>query len=78
MAVLVVCGLAENGHIVIIAVEPIEEVSENSSRTLFENLNGQGMVTSKLVISDTLSIDCCHPEFLSLDFLTAVRYISCE
>ena len=51
MTVLVVCGVAENGHIVIIAVEPMAGESENSSRTLFDNLNGQGIVTSKLVIS---------------------------
>ena len=52
MAVLVVCGVDENGRRDIIAVEPMAEESEDSYRTLFENLKERGMVTPKLVISD--------------------------
>ena len=43
MAVLVVCGVEENGRKDIIAVEPMAEESEDSYRTLFENLNERGM-----------------------------------
>ena len=52
MAVLLVCGVDENGRRDIIAVEPMAEESEDSYRTLFENLKERGMVTPKLVISD--------------------------
>lgn len=52
MAVLVVCGVDENGRRDIIAVEPMAEESEDSYRTLFENLKERGMATPKLVISD--------------------------
>ena len=52
MAVLVVCGVDENGRRDIIAEEPMAEESEDSYRSLFENLKERGMATPKLVISD--------------------------
>ena len=52
MAVLVVCGVDENGHRDIIAIEPMAEESEDSYRSLFEDLKERGLATPKLVISD--------------------------
>ncbi|EJW90963.1 Transposase, mutator type, partial [gut metagenome] len=48
MAVLVVCGVDENGHRDIIAVEPMAEESEDSYRIVFENLKERGMPTPSL------------------------------
>lgn len=52
IAVLVVCGADENGHRDIIAVEPMAEESEDSYKTLYENLKERGMAAPRLVISD--------------------------
>lgn len=52
MAVLIVCGVDENGRRDIIAVEPMAEESRDSYDLLFQNLKERGLRTPKLVISD--------------------------
>lgn len=52
MAVLIVCGVDENGRRDIIAVEPMAEESRDSYGLLFQNLKERGLRTPKLVISD--------------------------
>ena len=53
MAVLVVCGVNEEGKRAILAVEPMAEESEASYTEVFRKLKDRGMGTPKLVISDT-------------------------
>ena len=55
MAVLIVCGVDENGHRDIIAVEPMAEESRSSYGVLFQNLKDRGLATPKLIISDAHS-----------------------
>lgn len=55
MAVLIVCGVDENGHRDIIAVEPMTEESRSSSGVLFQNLKDRGLSTPRLIISDAHS-----------------------
>lgn len=55
MAVLIVCGVDENGHRDIIAVEPMTEESRSSYGVLFQNLKDRGLSTPKLIISDAHS-----------------------
>lgn len=52
MAVLIVCGVDENGRTDIIAIEPIAEESRNSYVVLFQDLKARGLATPKLVVSD--------------------------
>ena len=55
MAVLIVCGVDENGHQDIIAVEPMAEESRSSYGVLFQNLKDRGLSTPRLIISDAHS-----------------------
>lgn len=55
MAILIVCGVDENGHRDIIAVEPMAEESRSSYGVLFQNLKDRGLSTPKLIISDVHS-----------------------
>lgn len=52
MAVLIVCGVNENGRREVIAIEPMPDESEDSYTALFQKLKERGMNTPKLVISD--------------------------
>ena len=49
MAVLIVCGVDENGHRDIIAVEPMAEESRSSYGVLFQNLKDRGLSTPRLI-----------------------------
>lgn len=55
MAMLIVCGVDENGHRDIIAVEPMAEESKSSYGVLFQNLKDRGLSTPRLIISDAHS-----------------------
>ena len=55
MAVLIVCGVDENGHRDIIAVEPMAEESRSSYGVVFQDLKDRALATPKLVISDAHS-----------------------
>lgn len=55
MAILIVCGVDENGHRDIIAVEPMAEKSKISYGVLFQNLKDRGLSTPRLIISDAHS-----------------------
>ena len=55
MAVLIVCGVDENGHRGIIAVEPMAEESKSSYGVLFQNLKDRGLSTPRLIIYDAHS-----------------------
>ena len=55
MAVLIVCGVDENGHRDIIAVETMAEESRDSYGLLFQHLKNRGLVTPKQIISDAHS-----------------------
>ena len=55
MAVLIVCGVDENGHRDIIAVEPMTEESRSSYVVLFQNLKDRGLSTPRLIIFDAHS-----------------------
>ena len=55
MAVLIVCGVDENGHRDIIAVESMAEESKSSYGVLFQNLKDRGLSTPRLIISDAHS-----------------------
>lgn len=52
MAVLIVCGVNEQGHREVLAVEPMLDESKESYSQLFENLQQRGLETPSLVISD--------------------------
>ena len=52
MAVLVVCGVNEEGHREVLAVEPMAEESEASYTEVFRKLKERGMATPRLVVSD--------------------------
>lgn len=52
MAVLVVCGVNEQGHREVLALEPMLEESKESYSQLFENLRQRGFQTPSLVVSD--------------------------
>ncbi|MFU0831335.1 MAG: Mutator family transposase [Oscillospiraceae bacterium] len=52
MAVMVVCGVNEQGHRDILAVEPMLEKSKESYSQLFQSLLDRGLKTPLLVISD--------------------------
>lgn len=52
IAVLVVCGVDEQGRRDILAIEPMPEKSENSYLLLFRTLQKRGLGTPRLVISD--------------------------
>ena len=55
MAILIVCGVDENGHRDIIAAEPMAEESRSSYGVLFQNLKDRGLSTPRLIISDVHS-----------------------
>ena len=55
MAILIVCGVDENGHRDIIAVEPMTEESRSSYVVLFQNLKDRGLSTPRLIIFDAHS-----------------------
>ena len=50
-----ICGVDENGHRDIIAVEPMTEESKSSYGVLFQDLKDRGLSTPKLIISDAHS-----------------------
>ena len=52
MVVLIVCGVDENGHRDIIAVESMAEESGSSYGVLFQNLEDRSLSTPRLIISD--------------------------
>lgn len=52
MAVLVVCGVDEQGRRDILSVEPTAEESEDSYLLLFRGLQERGLSTPKLVVSN--------------------------
>ena len=52
MVVLIVCGVDENGHRDIIAVESMAEGSGSSYEVLFQNLEDRSLSTPRLIISD--------------------------
>ena len=52
MAVLLVIGVDEHGKRDILAVEPMQEESEATYRSLFENLKSRGLKDAWLVVSD--------------------------
>lgn len=53
MAVQVVLGIDEQGKRDILAVEPMQEESESTYKTLFEKLKSRGLEQVWLVVSDT-------------------------
>lgn len=53
MAVLLVCGVDEQGRSDILAVEPMPEESEGSYLLLFRTLQERDLTIPRLVISDT-------------------------
>lgn len=52
MAVLVVIGINEEGKRDILAIEPMQEESEATYKSLFENLKERGLKNTWLVVSD--------------------------
>ena len=52
MAILVVCGVNEEGRREILAVEPMADESEASYTEVFRKLKKRGMCTPRLVVSD--------------------------
>ena len=52
MAVMVVCGVNEQGHRDILAVEPMLDESKESYSQLFQSLLDRGLKTPLLVVSD--------------------------
>lgn len=52
MAILIVCGVNEQGHREVLAVEPMLEESKESYSQLFESLRQRGLRPPSLVISD--------------------------
>lgn len=52
MAVMVVCGVDEQGKRTVLAVEPMFEESESAYAFLFRELQERGLMKPKLVISD--------------------------
>lgn len=62
MAVLIVCGVNEQGHREVLAAEPMLEESKESCSQLFGNLQQRGPEIPSLVISDANKVaDCHHP-----------------
>lgn len=55
MAVLVICGVNEEGRREVLAVEPMAEESEASYTEVFRKLKERGMGTPRLVVSDAHS-----------------------
>ena len=55
MAVLVICGVNEEGRREVLAVEPMAEESEASYTEVFRHLKERGMSTPRLVVSDAHS-----------------------
>lgn len=66
MAVLLVCGVDEQGQRHILAVEPMLEESKQSYALIFESLQERGLKTPALVVSDAhkglvAAISTCFP-----------------
>ena len=74
MALLIVCGVDENGRRNIIAVEPMAEESRDSYGLLFQNLKERGLRTPKLIIWSGFSYPGILPRRPPG---SAVRYILC-
>ena len=58
IAVLIVCGVDENGHRNIIAVEPMTEESKSSYGVLFQNLKDRGLSTELISARNPLRQLC--------------------
>lgn len=52
MAILVVCGVRDDGYREVLAIEPMLEESAESYRELFEKLKNRGLNGVRLVVSD--------------------------
>lgn len=52
MAIQVVCGVDEDGHREVIAIEPMVEESKDTYEMLFKSLKERGLKTPRLIISD--------------------------
>lgn len=52
MAIMVVCGINQDGQREIIAIEPMPEESKDTYHLLFTQLQERGLKTPKLIISD--------------------------
>lgn len=55
MAVLVICGVNEEGRREVLAAEPMAEESEASYTEVFRHLKERGMIMPRLVVSDAHS-----------------------
>ena len=66
MAILLVCGVCEDGKREILAIEPMLDESEESYKLLFNGLGERGLKTPKLIVSDAhkgliAAIQKCFP-----------------
>lgn len=52
MAILLVCGVSEEGKREVLAIEPMLEESKESYRQLFEKLKDRGLKNPSLIVSD--------------------------
>ena len=52
MAILLVCGVSEEGKREVLAIEPMLEESRESYKQLFENLKERGLTKPSLIVSD--------------------------
>jgi transposase-like protein len=52
MAILLVCGVNQEGKREVIAIEPMLEESRESYAQLFENLKGRGLKNPSMIVSD--------------------------
>jgi transposase-like protein len=55
MAILLVCGVDEQGHRQVLAIEPMLEESKEAYSQLFRSLQERGLKTPRLIISDAHS-----------------------
>lgn len=55
MAILLVCGVDEQGHRQILAIEPMLEESKEAYSQLFRSLQERGLKTPRLIVSDAHS-----------------------
>ncbi len=66
MAILLVCGVNEEGKREVLALEPMLEESKESYRQLFEKLKERGLTNPSLIVSDAhkglvAAIGTCFP-----------------
>jgi transposase-like protein len=52
MAILLVCGVSEEGKREVLAIEPMLEESRESYKQLFEKLKERGLTKPSLIVSD--------------------------